>query len=281
MAERRMLSKRVVSSAKFLKMPASSQALYMHLSINADDDGIVEAYTIMRLCGATEDDLRILVAKGYVIVLNEDLVVYLTDWRENNRLRADRKVDSIYKDLLLQIVPDVPMLEAKPRADAKKDAVIEEEGEEEEDGQRLDNQRTSNGQPTDNQRTTSGRPMDGIGKYSIGKYSIDKYSIGESAERGETSRRFKPPTLDEVKAYCLERKNQVDPEAFFNFYESKGWMVGKNKMKDFKAAVRTWERTSRNKGSTNKQNNFNNFQGRNLDVDALEAMLVKRKVERG
>ena len=92
------------------------------------------------------------------------------------------------------------------------------------------------------------------------------------------NRRFIPPTLDEVRAYCIERKNQVDPEAFFNFYESKGWMVGKNKMKDFKAAVRTWERTSRNKGSTSKQNNFNNFQGRNLDVDALEEILVKGKV---
>ena len=258
----------------------------MHLSINADDDGIVEAYAVMRLCGACEDDLRILVAKKYVIVLNEDLVVYLTDWTENNKIRADRKVDSIYKDLLLQIVPDVPMLEAKPRADAKKDAAIEEETEEAEDGRPTDNQRTTNGQPMDNQRTASGRPTDGIGKYSIGKYSIDKYSIdkysiGESAERGDTSRRFKPPTLDEVRAYCIERKNQVDPEAFFNFYESKGWMVGKNKMKDFKAAIRTWERTSRNKGSAKKQNNFNNFQGRDLDVEALEAMLVKSKVGRG
>lgn len=52
---------------------------------------------------------------------------------------------------------------------------------------------------------------------------------------------FVPPTLDEVKNYCTERNNNVNAEKWMNFYESKGWMVGKNKMKDWKAAVRTWE----------------------------------------
>lgn len=53
--------------------------------------------------------------------------------------------------------------------------------------------------------------------------------------------RFTPPTIEEVAAYCQERKNGVSPEAFINHYTSKGWMIGKNKMKDWKAAVRTWE----------------------------------------
>ena len=52
---------------------------------------------------------------------------------------------------------------------------------------------------------------------------------------------FAPPTLDEVNAYCRERRNQVDPQTFVDFYASKGWMVGKTKMKDWKAAIRTWE----------------------------------------
>jgi len=56
--------------------------------------------------------------------------------------------------------------------------------------------------------------------------------------------RFAPPTLEEVKAYCQERGNKVDAERFIDFYESKGWMIGKNKMKSWKAAVRTWERES-------------------------------------
>ena len=53
---------------------------------------------------------------------------------------------------------------------------------------------------------------------------------------------FKKPTLDSVKYYCIERNNNIDAEAFLDFYESKDWKIGKNKMKDWKAAVRTWER---------------------------------------
>ena len=54
--------------------------------------------------------------------------------------------------------------------------------------------------------------------------------------------RFTPPTIEEVADYCKSRKNKVDPERFVDFYTSKGWMVGKNPMKDWRAAVRTWER---------------------------------------
>ena len=53
---------------------------------------------------------------------------------------------------------------------------------------------------------------------------------------------FIPPTLEEVRAYCQERNNGVDPQKWYDFYSAKGWMIGKNKMKDWKAAVRTWER---------------------------------------
>ena len=59
-------------------------------------------------------------------------------------------------------------------------------------------------------------------------------------------KRFIKPTLDDVKSYCLERDNKVNPEQFIDFYESNGWKVGKNSMKDWKAAVRTWERNKIN-----------------------------------
>ena len=62
------------------------------------------------------------------------------------------------------------------------------------------------------------------------------------------SRAFSPPSLNEVKSYCEERKNNVDAENFINFYESKGWFVGKNKMKDWRAAVRTWENRDKQNG---------------------------------
>ena len=151
MAERRMFSKRIVRSAKFLKMPVSSRELYWQLGIEADDDGIVESFNVMRMTGASEDDLRVLVSKGFVQVLNEDLVAYITDWNENNKLRADRKVDSIYKDLLIQINPNVQLLQAKPRADTKK-------------------------LTGKNNEQTNGRPMDCIGKVSIVEVSEEASS---------------------------------------------------------------------------------------------------------
>lgn len=103
MAERRMFSKKVIGSARFLRMPPSSRLLYYDLGMYADDDGIVEAFTVMRMTGAVEDDLRVLVAKGFVRVLNDDLVSAIVDWKKNNLIKNDRYTPSIYKDLLVQL----------------------------------------------------------------------------------------------------------------------------------------------------------------------------------
>lgn len=64
--------------------------------------------------------------------------------------------------------------------------------------------------------------------------------------------RFTPPNVEEVAAYCQERGNSISPEAFMDYYSSKGWMVGKNKMKDWKAAVRNWERRQNPKPAINQ-----------------------------
>lgn len=56
------------------------------------------------------------------------------------------------------------------------------------------------------------------------------------------SARFIPPSIEDIKIYCKERNNEIQAEQFFDFYESKNWMIGKNKMKNWKAAIRTWER---------------------------------------
>ena len=113
MAERRMFSKTIVESARFLKMPVSSQNLYFHLGLNADDDGVVEAYAVINLVKANEDDLRVLLGKGFVQILNDDLVTYIVDWRMHNKIRADRKKDSAYKDLLIKVVPEASLLQKK------------------------------------------------------------------------------------------------------------------------------------------------------------------------
>lgn len=162
MASRRMFSLRIINSARFLKMPISSQCLYFHLGLHADDDGIVEAYTVMNAVGASEDDIRVLTAKGFVTVLNEDLVAYINDWQENNKIRSDRKTDSIYRDLLLQVLPDIQLQDKKPRADSAKKQLID-----------------STGRPLDDQWTTNGLPMDTIGKDRIGEVRVGQERIGQ------------------------------------------------------------------------------------------------------
>ena len=73
------------------------------------------------------------------------------------------------------------------------------------------------------------------------------------------SKRFVPPTVDEVRDYCLERGNKVDPQRFVDYYSSNGWMVGKTKMKDWKAAVRTWEQRDSTWGQQKTTKSSNPF----------------------
>ena len=78
--------------------------------------------------------------------------------------------------------------------------------------------------------------------------NINNINLTDSNNKG----RFKKPTLDQVNDYCIERNNNVDAEAFLDFYESKDWKIGKNKMKDWKACVRTWERRETKKTTIGK-----------------------------
>ena len=197
MANRRMISIGIINSAKFLKMPMSSRLLYYDLCLRADDDGVVEGFNILRMTGASEDDLRVLAAKDYVKILNEDLVSYITDWTEHNKLRADRKVNSIYQDLLLQVLPDIKLLEPKQRADRIKNLA--------DMGQTIVQPHDGHGTvpgtshrlspkcstventgllPGTSQGLTDGCPMsaeDRLGKVSIGKDRIGKVRGGEYA----------------------------------------------------------------------------------------------------
>ena len=89
------------------------------------------------------------------------------------------------------------------------------------------------------------------------KNGVNKIESPPLLENGITNKRFKKPTIEEIKEYCKERNNDVDAENFVNYYESKGWKVGKSPMKSWKSAVRTWEKNnfsqskSQNKIKTN------------------------------
>lgn len=98
MAERRMFAKTIVLSDAFLDMPLGARCLYMTMSMLADDDGFVNApKSIMRQCGASDDDLKILLAKKFVIPFESGIVV-IKHWRINNYLQNDRIQPTKYQD---------------------------------------------------------------------------------------------------------------------------------------------------------------------------------------
>lgn len=200
-----MFAKTIIDSDAFLDMPLSTQCLYFHLSMRADDDGFVNnPKKIQKMLGASEDDLKLLMAKSFILLFDTGVIV-IKHWRINNYIRNDRYHETAYQD-------EKSLLSLK-----------------ENNAYTLNSDNV--GIPCGNQTVYQMET-----EVSIGKDSIDK----SNKERG-TSRNFVPPSLSEVKAYCQERNNGINPEQFIDFYESKGWFVGKNKMKDWKAAVRNWE----------------------------------------
>ena len=228
MAERRMMAKSIIKSDQFLDMPMSSQCLYFHLLLEADDDGFINApKSIMRVIGAKDDDMRVLQAKGYIIPFESGVIV-IKHWRLHNSLRKDR-------------------YNPNPQMDNERSRLIVKENKEYE--------LATNWQPTGNQLATNG--YHSIGKDSIGKDSIGKDSIDSTECDTSHSKKtqFKPPTLDEVKAYCIERNNNIDAEYFMDFQEARGWVLSNGKkMKDWKATIRTWEKNNYNRKAGGKQN---------------------------
>ncbi len=106
-----MFSKSITNSSQFLMMPQSSQNLYFHFGMNADDDGFCEHFAIMRMTDSKPDDLKILQAKGFVNVF-DDKVLVIIDWKENNYLRADRyspsKYLEVYKKEIKRLSSGIP-----------------------------------------------------------------------------------------------------------------------------------------------------------------------------
>lgn len=171
MANRRMLNKTVVESDPFFEMPADSQALYMHLVLNADDEGFVgNPETIRRMTGFSKDSLRLLIAKGFLISFQSGVVV-VTHWEMQNKIQPSRKTKTIFTDekgLLLVDEQGKYLIFNNSSEPCQQDA----------DKMSEECQRVAD--------KTSEQVS--IGKDSIGKYSTDKDSIDEyrdSTERTE------------------------------------------------------------------------------------------------
>lgn len=97
MAERRMFSKTVTRSDQFVDMPLSAQALYFHLGMEADDDGFLSnPKVVQRMINASEDDLKLLFAKGFLLNLGENGICVIRHWRQNNEIKKDRYKPTVF-----------------------------------------------------------------------------------------------------------------------------------------------------------------------------------------
>ena len=216
MAQKRMFAQAVVLSDDFLDMPASTRCLYFSLGMVADDDGFVNnPRSIMRQCGGTNDDMQILLSKKYVHLFQSGVIVIL-HWKANNYLRKDRYVPSkcAERSLVFETENSIYSLT---------------------DGRPI-------GLPTG---IPTGLPT-GIRSKEKNSEEKSRVEFEGEADKPPKRKRFTPPTLDEVKAYCTERRNSVDPERFVDFYTTNGWTQGRGKpIKDWRACVRTWEKSER------------------------------------
>lgn len=103
MAQRRMFSRKITETDRFLEMPLSSQALYFHLNMGADDEGFIDkAKTIQRTIGASDDDMKLLIAKGFLIPFDSGVVV-IRHWRIHNYIRSDRFQSTLYQSEKAQL----------------------------------------------------------------------------------------------------------------------------------------------------------------------------------
>lgn len=256
----------VIDTDKFLEMPVTTQALYFHLGMRADDDGFVAApKKITRIVNCSTDDLKLLASKGYIIPFESGVVV-LTHWKKNNYIQSDRYrktqfiqereqlclIDNIYS-MDTDCIQDVPIMETQDRLG--KDRLGKD---------RLYNKKSgasSTPPAADDQKDTT---------------VYERIPDNTNDTNGNKERqRFTPPSVSEVRAYCQEKGYKIDADQFIDFYESKGWMIGKNKMKDWKAAVRTWTKRRANNEQPAARNKFNNFNQRQYNYESLERQLLK------
>lgn len=115
----------------------------------------------------------------------------------------------------------------------------------------LNAKKTTGKQPRNDRKTTGKQPNKDKDVNKDKEYNIENANIETKVSNGaDKSTRFVPPTLTEVQDYIQKNSYSVDASTFIDFYTSKGWMVGSNKMKDWKAAVRTWQRKQKSTGNT-------------------------------
>ena len=259
MAERRMFSKTIVDSDAFLDMPLSTQALYFHLSMRADDDGFLNnAKKIQRIIGASEDDLKLLIMKRFVIAFDEGIIV-IKHWRMNNYLRKDRYTPTVYQD-------EFSVLDVKENGAY---TIME-----------------TAGIPDGNHCETQVR----LGKDSIGKVSID--TTCPEPEPAPDRKQVIALTLNDKSEFWIygdqvEQWSELFPavDVMQELRKMKSWLDSNPSRRKTKKGVlrfvNSWLSKEQDKGrvQTGKapvSKNLNNFERRDYDMDSLEEQLLCR-----
>lgn len=250
MAERRMFAKTIVESDAFLDMPMSAQSLYFHLGMVADDWGFVNnPRSIRRMCGASEDDLRLLISKKFILTFDSGAAV-IKSWWVNNYVQADRRHPTRYQEELEALFLDEnksyttratgvrPADMFKPMPKPKAVECIQDVS----NVSKMDTEvrlgKVRLGESTSNSSRVDTQPN-------------PKGSGACAPERPKKrqAKKFVKPTIPEVAEYAegfIKSRNlrltgeTFRAERFVSWYDSNGWKVGKNPMKDWKGAVRTW-----------------------------------------
>lgn len=194
MAERRMFSKNVIESDPFMDMPAEAQMLYIHLNMASDDDGFCDnPRAIMRQCGASNDSMKLLIAKKFVLTFdkNDGFVAVIKHWRINNYIRKDNYRETKYKEFMRELYYDENRSYSMNSGDGHKPCLPPPVPEQRQSRtQSVDDSYTNRTQPVDEPLTQDriGKSKDRVGKESKGKYSKeqDNNSLSKIEEIGES-----------------------------------------------------------------------------------------------
>lgn len=215
MGDRRMLTKKVTDDDNFMALSASAQALYLHLSMSADDDGFCNQVSIcMFKAHASVQDLQALLEKRYIYQFDNGVIV-IKHWRMANALRKDRYTPTVFQEELAKLK-------------------LKENG-------------AYTWLPDGCQTVANCLPQDNSSKDNLSKSNTPPIS----PSRGK--REFVPPTLEEVEAYCRERNSPVDAKQFYDYFTAGNWYDSKGqKVRSWKQKLITWEKGGNNNAGINQ-----------------------------
>lgn len=219
MGDRRMLTKKVTDDDNFMALSSSAQALYLHLSMSADDDGFCNQVSVcMFKAHASVQDLQALLEKRYIYQFDNGVIV-IKHWRMANALRKDRYTPTAFQEELSKL--------------------------------KLKKNGSYTWLPDGCQEVAEGLPD---GCHNINQFNLTKENNNTPLPPKRGKGVFVPPTLEEVEAYCKARNNNVDPKYFYDYFTTGNWVDSEGKpVRNWKQKIITWEKGGYGNAGASKQ----------------------------